>query len=106
MSRRKIEWDHCRVFIALVSKGMPTKSVNRKGPFYVKLYAHEPNAALLYDLNCPSAPVHIHERHIDPDVWMRIKPHLRKTSKDRDPRGFEYYSVEDWNGLATSLGLG
>ncbi len=104
MSAPGNEWYHFKVFIALVAKGMEIKRLHLKRPYYVKLYPHQTNAALLYDLDRPDAPVHIHPKRVDSAFWLKIKPALRKV-ESADAKGFEYYSVENWNEFASSLGL-
>jgi hypothetical protein len=103
MKTSNIEWNHFKVFMALVASGLPTKGLHLKSPYYVKIYPHELNAALLYDLSV-SAPVHIHEQSVDVSIWEKMKPFLQKSGV-RDPRGFYHYKVVDWNRFAASIGL-
>lgn len=100
------EWNHARVYQALVDRGEPSRFAVKEP--YVMLYLQEPNCAVLYAPTTQKyryRPLHLnHDRSSwRADVFERIRPAIDEGIGDS--QGFLRYRVLDWDLLATRLGL-
>lgn len=107
------DWNHQRVYKALVAMGMVTgpfqnrpKKASTRSQAYVRLYPQRYNCAILYEYGAAGdKPVHLKPTRAEwrEEVFRRIKPALKL--EYTDVRGFDHYSVNSWNHFAEALGL-